>query len=225
MSVRGRAHRLLGRVFWIASGCAFSRPFEETCGRSCSKLGKRGRKSRHGAEVRVQCGHRSWSRSIGGGCVSIVASQSVLLRSFLAQGGLSESAVPQSVYIPLVTDSETVFKTFGGAPRPHSEAIALASATFLLRVSRSEETGAVVVSIWCVWNQACDPGLESGGASEGQVFESELGDGSCEDGLRRSYYRVSLEVGISVQLSQFGSLGRTDCDSHTPRKPLDRYIS
>ena len=66
---------------------------------------------------------------------------------FFAQGGLSESAVPQSVYIPLVTDSETVFKTFGGAPRPHSEAIALASATFLLRVSRSEETGAVVVSI------------------------------------------------------------------------------
>jgi hypothetical protein len=48
------------------------------------------------------------------------------------------------VYIPHVTDSETVFKTFRGAPRPYGKAIALANAAFLLRVSRNEETGTVV---------------------------------------------------------------------------------
>lgn len=67
----------------------------------------------------------------------------VSLEGFLG-GGLGERRVLQSVYIPLET--EVVFKSFRGAPRPYGNAISLANAAFFVKVARSEERGVVVES-------------------------------------------------------------------------------
>ena len=69
------------------------------------------------------------------------------LEEFLEKGStLGENRILQSVYIPLESGpTETVFKTFRGAPRPYGNALSFANAAFLVQVSRSEQNRTVVI--------------------------------------------------------------------------------
>lgn len=69
------------------------------------------------------------------------------LDEFLERGTLNEDSLLQSVYIPLISGSKTVFKSFRGAPRPYGNAVSYGNAAFLANVSMNQKDGTVIESI------------------------------------------------------------------------------